>query len=148
MIFRSSNRTARIPRRSKTIPLNGSSVYGDGEDAGKWFRCWNCGFICNVDRDGLGDAETISAITYDTHDVVYSTDDYLTARPGTGRPVGGSVDGHNDGIALLQMATKRSGHVVLKVGADSVALTPWDNYYNTNGSGCPLCHTQNWRGDY
>ena len=27
--------------------------YGEGDDQGKWFRCWNCGFRCKVDRDSL-----------------------------------------------------------------------------------------------
>ena len=142
------NKSRRIPRRSKTIALKGSSIHGDGEDDGKFFRCWNCGFICDVERDGLGDGESVSNISYDTFETIYSTDDDSTGRPGTGRPVGGSVDGHNDGIALLQMATKRSGHVVLKVGADSEASTVRENYYQTGGHGCPLCHTQNWRGDF
>lgn len=141
-------KSIRIPRRSKTIALKGSAIYGDGEDDGKWFKCWNCGFVCNIDRDGLGDAESVSNISYAIADTKYSTDDMATGRPGTGRPVGGSVDGHNDGIALLQMATKRSGHVVLKVGADGSVATVRENYYPTSGHGCPFCHTQNWRGDY
>jgi hypothetical protein len=29
------------------------SLYGEKTDTGKWFRCWNCGFRCNIDRDVL-----------------------------------------------------------------------------------------------
>ena len=29
------------------------TVLGAQEDSGKFFRCWNCGFICNVTRDRL-----------------------------------------------------------------------------------------------
>lgn len=41
----------RLPRQKKTIYLRGAD-----EDRNKWIRCWNCGFIVNVDRD-LGDPE-------------------------------------------------------------------------------------------
>jgi len=36
------------PKRKRTIPL-----YGEGDDKGKWYKCWNCGFPCNIDRDSL-----------------------------------------------------------------------------------------------
>ena len=36
--------------------------YGEKEDRSKFFTCWNCGFICNMDRDALGDADTMSNI--------------------------------------------------------------------------------------
>jgi len=29
-------------------------IFGKKEDANKWYRCWNCGFPCSVDRDALG----------------------------------------------------------------------------------------------
>ena len=41
----------QTPHRKRTIHLSGSF-----EDRNKWIRCWNCGFIVNVDRD-LGDPE-------------------------------------------------------------------------------------------
>ena len=42
-----------LPKRSRTIPL-----FGTGDDAGKYYRCWNCGFICNAERDTLGDGNS------------------------------------------------------------------------------------------
>ena len=45
----------KLTKRSRTIP-----VYGEGADKGKYFRCWNCGWICNVDRDELGDSDSSS----------------------------------------------------------------------------------------
>jgi len=43
----------KLTKRSRTLP-----VYGEGADKGKYFRCWNCGWICNVDRDELGDSDS------------------------------------------------------------------------------------------
>lgn len=45
----------RAPKRKRTI-----RVAGSGEDEGKWYRCWNCGFINNIDRNIVGDGEGIS----------------------------------------------------------------------------------------
>lgn len=42
-------RQIRPPRQKRSILLP-----GDLEDAGKWFRCWNCGMPCNIERDQLG----------------------------------------------------------------------------------------------
>ena len=36
----------------RTMPIR-----GEGEDKDKWFRCWNCGFPCNVERNSLDTGE-------------------------------------------------------------------------------------------
>lgn len=41
-----------VPRQKRTILLP-----GDLEDAGKWYRCWNCGMPCNIDREHLDQGE-------------------------------------------------------------------------------------------
>lgn len=38
----------RLPREKKSI-----SLYGEREDAGKYWKCWHCGFICDGTRDKL-----------------------------------------------------------------------------------------------
>lgn len=37
--------TSRLPHRKRCIPVDGSF-----EDRGKYRRCWNCGFIVDMDR--------------------------------------------------------------------------------------------------
>ena len=45
-------RQSRPPRQKRT-----NLMPGDLEDSSKWFKCWNCGFPCNVDRDTLDQGE-------------------------------------------------------------------------------------------
>lgn len=48
----------------KPKPMRGNRIRGDGKDAGRYFRCGFCGFICDtVDRDDLGGPEDESNIT-------------------------------------------------------------------------------------
>jgi len=119
----------KIRRRSKTIPLKGHSVRGNGEDAGKWFKCWNCGFICNVDRDALGDNETRSGD---------GQTDYHT-------PSYGSSDMSDEvnGLAALEDYT-----VALALGVDGNPQGIRHNIMSDVSSGCPMCGSRNWRGDY
>lgn len=44
----SSYSIRRLPKQKRTLP-----IYGEREDTGKWYHCWNCGFVCNIDRDRL-----------------------------------------------------------------------------------------------
>lgn len=47
---RYSNR--QLPRQKRTLPL-----YGEKDDTGKFYKCWNCGFTCNAERDSLNTGE-------------------------------------------------------------------------------------------
>ena len=51
----------RLPRQKRTISIFGAEGYIDGrvvkDQSNKLYRCWYCGFICNTDRDKLGDGE-------------------------------------------------------------------------------------------
>ena len=48
----------QIRKDSKTIAIYGSPDRGDGLDHNKWYRCWNCGFLDNTDRNALGDSQS------------------------------------------------------------------------------------------
>ena len=47
-----------VPRRRRI------KVWGVDEDTGKWQRCWNCGFMVNVDRD-MGNPDRSGIQLYD-----------------------------------------------------------------------------------
>lgn len=116
--IRVNHRSRKPVKDSKTIPLWGSPERGDGLDDGKYYRCWNCGFICDVDRDALGDAQSVSHITLDPYDLL---DEYGNSVADTG-------------------GTK---HTIFEgEGYTTVRYVP------VVESGCPFCGTLNWKGDY
>ena len=45
-------------------------VKGSGEDADRYFRCWNCGFVCDSQRDSLGERGGVTTGTYTDVDAV------------------------------------------------------------------------------
>ena len=102
------------------------------EDLGKYFRCWNCGFICDVDRDSLGGPED---------------------RSGTGSefekttlPDNGWID---YGRRSVTNALKDWNHTVLvRVNGAGTPLPIELSYSPTVNQGCPFCGSLNWRGDY
>lgn len=120
-------RSRRPRKESRTIPLRG---YGD--DAGLWYRCWNCGFICNSKRDALGDR--------DSQDGTVHTE--YVAR----------AEGATPGEELSPYSVMRAltgTFVSLTVDVDGSGIPPYDYHaYDVGGTGCPLCHSLNWRGDY
>ena len=132
-------RRRRTPKRSRTIELPGHRDYGDGIDDGKYYRCWNCGFICDVDQDELGGENSRSGATYAQYDDVYSENE---------PPFYSGIDGENETTPLVPLLGMRSAHVVMKLDADGSESTIRRNWYNDGGTGCPFCHTLNWRGDY
>ena len=112
-----------IEKRSRTIPLKGNPVRGDGEDSGKYYKCWNCGWICNLDRDALGDSESEANIT----PTVYTQLDQY-----------GSEVYHCFGSA-------GSTQAICEAAGGEWTSTRYKPVVN---SGCPMCGSPNWRGDY
>ena len=118
----------KIPKRSQTLP-----VPGKGDDYGKYYHCWNCGFVCNVDRDELGDADSKAG---DDH-----TDYHNLANP----------DPYTDNIgriATIRCYTE-DVFVLQKLGLDgeTPVLVEHANVSEVS-RGCPMCGSTNWRGDY
>jgi hypothetical protein len=137
-------RTARVARkRSRTLPIYGNPEMGDGKDDGKYFRCWNCGFVCNVERDALGDSESLSGVSYEIYEQKYSTD-------GSPAPfIGAAIHGEAlDGEALIRKCCLYTGHVLLENGPDGTAKGIYRNWSPLVSAGCPFCGSRNWRGDY
>lgn len=109
----------QTPHRKRTIHLSGSF-----EDRGKWIRCWNCGFIVNVDRD-LGDPEQPG---------VEITDAIVQAQT---LEMGGTAP--NCSMDNLDMVG-----TLIKQDASGTAIT---DYYTPRlaevSRGCPFCGTNN-----
>lgn len=114
---------SRIPKESRTLPIYGHPDHGEGEDAGKFYRCWHCGFVCDVDRDALGGPDSRNGVTATAYAQV---DQY-------GDTAYHCVGAHGDDQTTCEA---RGG--------------TWSStrYKPVVNSGCPFCGTLNWRGDY
>ena len=67
MRTRHINRNRKLRKESRRIPIPGHRDYGEGRDANRYFKCWRCKFICDVERDALGgaaDRKSVSVIPY------------------------------------------------------------------------------------
>lgn len=115
-----------LAKRSRTIP-----IYGRGDDANRYYHCWFCGFVCDVERDALGGADSGS---------------------GVGHVDALEPSGEADGQVRLKSCLGgmlEHYHVAQKLGPDGE--TPYQVYHNYKAnisSGCPFCGSKNWRGDY
>ena len=120
--FHGNIKQSRIPKESRTLPVYGHPIRGDGLDAGKLYRCWNCGFICNTDRDALGDSQSRSGVVHETYALVYDTGYRYIPKEHT-----------PNNIAMMDdvLMTGRNGTRV----AEKL-------------KGCPFCGSLNYRGDY
>ncbi len=134
--FHHVNRSRKTRGDSRTIPLRDNPDYGGGLDDGKYWRCWNCHYICNVERDELGDDASKDGISYEVYDSFDNDAVYKDAAT------------HEDKQLLLKLASIRSGHVLLQNNADGEPKTIRTNWTPVVAAGCPYCGTLNWRGDY
>lgn len=129
--------TYRKPRRpplrkeSRTLP-----IHGTGDDEGRYFHCWNCGFVCDSQRDELGDSESEAGddhTDFNNPIVPDPTVDTVGMNPAKQATLGGDI-GHY--------------HVAMEIGADSEPKKPYRIYTSDVSRGCPFCGSTNWRGDY
>lgn len=116
-------RKSRYRKEAKTIRLRASDGDSGREivDDGNYFRCWHCGFVCDIRRDELDDRHgaTISeatATSYGDTTLNYAVGD------------------------AVQLSTGRTHDIVLMK-----ELVTIYRHYSVSGSGCPLCHTRNWK---
>lgn len=125
-ITRNTNR--KLPKDSKTIPIYGDPVYGDGLDFGKYYHCWNCGAVCNIDVHALGDRESRSGVVLE--DYVETPD-----RTGVCYTILKSPINH------FQVCLANDSDGNPKIVRHSLRVSE-------SSTGCPLCGSKNWRGDY
>lgn len=116
--FRKYFRTTLRKRKRKI------KVWGVDEDTGKYIRCWNCGFIVNVDRD-LGDP--------DRNGTVFS-DVVMADLPPPHR------EGYDDQQYVTAMSDTLDMKSTLIDPAQDIQYTP---RLSTVVRGCPLCGCTN-----
>ena len=151
--FRGNHSVRKLRKDSRTIPY-----YGEDEDAGILYRCWHCGFICNSDRDSLGDSKSRSGAIYEDYN---PTENTVMRNMGVGST--------GDQTTTYISEPDRSIYGSLAIGQKSAVLGGSVNSYTVAGEqdsagdnrgvkhpirvsnksyGCPLCHSRNWRGDH
>lgn len=117
----------KFPRRSRTLPLKGT-----GDDAGKWYRCWYCGFICNVERDELGDSDSSSGVGHiDYHSQAF-----------------GNMDATDSLNRVAVIGGPLHVFALMELDADGSAKGIRHDFKSDISTGCPFCGSKNWRGDY
>ena len=122
-------KTTKTKKQSRTLPVRGNpyrgarSPHAVGEDYGRYFRCWNCGFPCDSERDSLGGSESranVKATAYTQEDEYGEDASHCQVKAGATETVCEAAGG--------TWSSSRYEPVVT--------------------SGCPFCGTLNWRGDY
>ena len=126
----------RLPTQKRTISIFGAMSYIDGrsvkDQSGKLFRCWNCGFVCNTDRDKLGDGEGF----YITDKV----DDYLGADTAYQYPCSDAPKRS----ALINVTTVSTIRLMqLDTNGDPIPVMHSQTQVVT--SGCPMCGNRNYK---
>jgi len=114
----------QLPRERKTIRVKA----GDGStgrekiDAGNYFYCWNCGFVCDIRRDDLSEGR---------HGVTYSVSEETAVMPDT------AIEGSSQ-ITITGRTSLRK----VDAAGDAVGVKV---QYTRRTSGCPLCGTRAWK---
>ena len=123
-------RKSRYRKQIRTIPIRANDGDSGREliDKGSYFRCWNCGFICDVRRDELSKDGRRGTVLTEGTSTSYG-DTTLNYAVGDSVNIGAGV-GHDI--------------VLAEVGPDGTPVTVMHSY-TVGGSGCPMCHTRVWK---
>ena len=128
----------RLPRQKRTIGIFGAEGYIDGrvakDQSNKLYRCWYCGFICNTDRDRLGDGEGF----YITDEIDRPT---VLNRGASAYEFPMSNNGWDVTISLDVTTTPH----LMKLDSQGSAMEGMHNNTTIVTSGCPLCGCKNYK---
>jgi hypothetical protein len=114
----------RLPKQRRTIPLPASDRNSGREltDAGRYFRCWNCGFVCDVERDDLSDTGN-------------GSNPVAVPEVSTGFT-------YAEGADATKIVVHRYRLSALDSSGDPVGI---QHSFAVSGTGCPLCFTRAWK---
>ena len=130
--------TRKVRKRSRTLP-----VKGQVDKIGKSYRCWYCGFICHEGRDALAGPDDRSNVIPTDY-----TEKYPSATGIFAGTEGLSADGKTP-LQLLAISGGAMGRVVtLELDPDGDPKHLVHAHRAKVATGCPLCGSKNWRGDY
>lgn len=119
-------RKTRLWKERKTIPVRANDRPAGRErtDQGRYFRCWNCGFVCDIERDLLSDKDH-------------------------GMSVENYVDTVSAGLGTtsnkIYLAGPKFSWRIFQVDSAGSHVTIRQNLKAQATSGCPLCGTRAWK---
>ncbi len=114
-----------IQRRYKSHRIDKDQV----ED--NLYKCWFCGFNCNIDREQLGKRNSKNHISY--------SDFQTPSDPMDGDELSG----------LIVLGGVLNAFVGMELSADGITENVIrHDLYPSSKTGCPLCGTLNWLGKY
>jgi hypothetical protein len=122
-------RRTKLPRERKTIRLKaGDRGTGREEiDHGRYFRCWHCGFICDIERDELSEGRNGMSVSNYYRNA-------LGAMPGSG-----------ERSTMLVLKMHQHHFVLPKADSSGTAVTVKQYLSASVSSGCPLCGCRAWK---
>jgi len=106
--------------RKSARPIPGNKVKADGKDYRKYYRCVYCGFVCNIERDKLGESNSKCCEA-----LPLSYGGIITCGQGTGYPC-----------------------VLMELGPDEEYKAIVSTKKFVSKGGCPACGSLNWQGNY
>jgi len=123
----------KVPHKKRSLPIR---MAGD-DWTGKWFKCWNCGFINNIDRAQVADVYQggDKAIVFESDDLVYGSNNipsnvYPEVKDNLGKYI--TLDFP---FSINLMKLDAQGNVVEPHVSDSVKII----------GGCAQCGSMNWK---
>lgn len=121
------SRHARYKQSTVSHNKRPRQLYGEKDDTGKWYRCWNCGMRVHADRtarvDSMGNGVVVEYVT-DAADLPAVT-------------TVGSADGSVWLTESMPQAITITSNGELEAVARPVSIDV--------EAGCPFCGTLNWR---
>ena len=149
MTRRRYNTSKKLRKESRTIPvpagdghLRGTNYTGILDD-GRFFRCWNCGFINAVDRNSLGGSQSRSGLIHKENAIGYPSPN----AEGTGTEAL-SPDGRTPYQLLAVMGGINTSYVALENDPNGTTKPILHSFESAVAGGCAFCGSKNYRGDY
>jgi hypothetical protein len=122
----------RIPREKRTLRIWGAVAYIDGQpvkdQSNNLYHCWNCGFVCNTDRDQIGDGVGYTVIDQPDLPDVLNLGASANEFP--------QSNGQQDNTISVELIN--TPHL-LGLGSDGTPLEIIHNNTSLITSGCPFC---------
>lgn len=127
--MREGSRHVRYSQRKLRGDKRTLPQYGERDDSGKYYRCWNCGFMCDSERDSLGGPDEGSGLSHT---------DFSSASHG-------SQDTSDSLNSVIVLGGINHSHVAMELDSDGNTKSVKHDFQSVSGVGCPFCSSLNWR---